>query len=83
MHQKVYIASLCMHKVLLVVNQSVYVVLCSMFTCGHFKHEGDAEQSLLSFSVRHHLGQKTTREGQDSRKHTSRHVSNSCSVMKT
>lgn len=31
------------------------MVLRSMFARGHFKHKGDAQQSLLSFSVGHHL----------------------------
>lgn len=31
------------------------MVLCTVFTGGHFEHKGDAQQSLLSFSVGHHL----------------------------
>lgn len=37
------------------------MVLRSMFACGHFKHKGDAQQSLLSFSVGHHLA-KTNKD---------------------
>lgn len=55
MYQKVYGESLHARDVLLVVYQSINMILCTMFTCGHFKHEGDAQQSLLSFSVGHHL----------------------------
>lgn len=55
MYQKVYGESLRARNVLLVVYQSIYMILCTVFTCGHFKHEGDAQQSLLSFSVGHHL----------------------------
>lgn len=40
------------------------MVLCSVFTCRHFKHKSDAQQSLLSFSVGHHL-ERTRHYGQD------------------
>lgn len=55
MYQKVYGESLHARNVLLVVYQSINMILCTVFTCGHFKHKGDAQQSLLSFSVGHHL----------------------------
>lgn len=34
-----------------------------MFTGGHFKHKGDAQQSLLCFSVGHHLASDRENRG--------------------
>lgn len=39
----------------LVFDEPVNVVLGSVFAGGHLKHKGNAQQSLLSFSVGHNL----------------------------
>lgn len=42
-------------KDLLVFNESVDVILGSVFTCGNFENKSYTEQGLLGVTVRHHL----------------------------